>query len=196
MTRPRAVFARSLAATVVLCLAASVVGRTLNRPRVVAARVTEKRWEREISVLERRTVVEDSSELPEGARLLEVRAVPTGSERVLDSYAGPGSVAVERSEPVYQPRYRYQLERWVQLDTPLRRAGTVEPPAWPDAKLGPTRRAYRRDEDYWITLTTARGRTYYERVSLAEFVRWRVGQAARLRLRGDNLAAILGNPEP
>lgn len=114
--------------------------------------VTGRSWERTVDI-ERLTTVRDEAwrgEVPMDARGSTCHRAQRGTRQVPDGQtcttarvdAGDGTFRAEqrctprtRSEPVYDERCSFDVDRWRSANV-LRSSGTTEPPAWPAVALG------------------------------------------------------------
>ena len=169
-------------------------------PREVVATVSAREWSRSVWIERARSVRHQAHELPPRARLVGVVPDVVGWRDVPD-LASPEALAraregdtVFRREPVYVPRYTFEVDAWEQ-DTSFYAHGTTEPPVWPQVTLGPGQRRNGRNESYRLEFTDASGRVFSASslLSYEEFIRWQVGQAVRLKVYGDgDRVVILG----
>lgn len=140
--------------------------------------VTGRTWERSVDVEELRAVAEEAwrDQVPAGARgtlchreqrsTKQVADGQTCADKKVDKGDGTFSVVRDcqpkyRSEPVYDERCSYTVDRWVKVEAPRAEGTGSAPPTWPTvAGLGPTRREGARHERYGVKLTGPDGKAH------------------------------------
>jgi hypothetical protein len=93
------------------------------------------------------------------------------------SYQEPYQVEITRKEPVYDTKYRYEVDRWV-TDRYETASGTTDP-RWPTPKVsGPRQRVGdERQENYNVVLIDAQGRDTEHDVRFDVWSRLSIGEA-------------------
>lgn len=88
---------------------------------------------------------------------------------------------IYRQEPVYQPLYTYEIDKWVVVRTEQAN-GADHAPYWPRADLAEDEREGEQTETYVIIFTDEDGKVYEWETSLAEWQLYERGQGVSLKL--------------
>lgn len=151
----------------VACIA--IVAFIIFGGRDVTANIEGFEWQREIDIEAFRTVTEEDWSVPAGGRILSEREEKHHDEEVLDHVEVSEEVCgqidlgdgffedkictveepVYRQEPVYQPFYTYEIDKWIVVRT-AQDGGSDHSPFWPRADLTDGEREGKRSESYSI----------------------------------------------
>ncbi len=94
-----------------------------------------------------------------------------------ESYEEP----IYRDEPVYQPLYTYEIDKWIVVRTENSQ-GSDHSPYWPRADLNNDERQGESQESYIVFFTDADGETYEWETTLDEWQQFEQGQKVILKL--------------
>jgi hypothetical protein len=129
-----------IGAILVVCVIAGVVAAVLYR-RTLTATVTAMSWYRAVGIQEWKTVRENGWTVPPDGRTTYTRWEVRYYHTVVTGYrtvcTGTGktrtcnSQATTRLEPVYDTKYYYDIERWIEVSK-VERRGTDRAPRWPE----------------------------------------------------------------
>lgn len=98
---------------------------------------------------------------------------------------------VYRQEPVYQTRYRYEIERWLPERVARAAGGIADEPVWPETRLGSRERDGERKEVYTLTFRDEKGKSYSKEVPRAQWDRYRRDEPATLKVFTDTRFEIV-----
>ena len=158
-------------------------------------------WRRAIDIEAFRTVTEEGWDLPAGAIILSERQEKHHDEEVLDHVEvsqevcgqidlGNGNFEdkicttennVYRQEPVYQPYYTYDIDKWIVVRT-AQEGGGDHSPFWPRADLTGDEREGERSETYTIIFRDQDGEIRKHTVDLDEWNTFERNQSVVLKL--------------
>lgn len=159
-------------------------------------------WQRAIDVEVFRTVTEEDWSVPSGGRILSERQEKHHDEDILDHVNTRQEVCgqidlgdgffedkictieepVYRQEPVYQPFYTYEIDKWIVIRT-LQDSGRDHSPFWPRADLADGEREGNRSESYTIVFKDSDGEIYtYSIDDLGEWEKFESNQGVVLKL--------------
>ena len=88
---------------------------------------------------------------------------------------------VYRSEPVYRPKYYYDIERWVYCRT-VSTSGDDQSPYWGKVRLAEKERESSRAERYWIAGLDKKENEIKVTLSYSDWSSIRVGQKVRMKV--------------
>jgi hypothetical protein len=168
----------------------------------VTASVDGFEWQRAIDIEAFRTVTEEDWSVPTGGRILSEREEKHHDEQVLDHVEvreevcgqidlGDGFIEdkmctieeeVFRQEPVYQPYYTYEIDKWIVVRT-AQDGGSDHSPMWPRADLTDGEREGERSETYTIIFKDSEGEVRaYTIENIDEWEKFESNQGVVLKL--------------
>jgi hypothetical protein len=187
------------AVAVVLCIGFILIFFVLRKD--APSTVEGFEWERTVDVEAYRTVTEEDWEVPTGGRILSERQEVHHEEQILDRVETREEVCgkidqgnglftdkicvseeeIYRSEPVYQPFYTYEIDKWIVIRT-LQDGARDHSPFWPRADLEEGEREGERYETYTVIFKDSEGKILKHEVNLQEWQTFEVNQEVTLKL--------------
>lgn len=154
---------------------------TAVRPHPLPLTVTDFSWERSIVVQAWRTVREEDWSIPSGGRFVDSwRAIRYYHHWTEQQCHGSGDdrkcITVSHSDPVYDTKYAYDIERWVYHHTE-RTAGTDRAPYSPTMQLASDERALPETAIYRLHLKDERGKSHIVALIYNEWMSYEMGDA-------------------
>lgn len=98
---------------------------------------------------------------------------------------------IYRSEPVYQTKYRYEIDRWVEVRTE-EAAGDDQNPFWPEVALAEFEAEGERREEYLVIFQDEDGESYRVEVSEERWRSFSVGDRHQLEVDSFGNAELVG----
>lgn len=114
----------------------------------------------------------------------------TNEEPVYETRDEEYQEKVMKKKPVYQTWYRYQVMKWVDVDTRTAR-GEDQQPTWPEVTLKEKQREGPRKETYAVKLRDpTANKTYACALPEAQWKAYSAGQKVNAKIQGDEVKSV------